>query len=89
MEPWRAPPPPLWGAFQPMYKKLYADMGTDTSGDTFNIHAGLVQILSGAVEPPPEFQPLYQKLYAKMGTDATTHFQAEASQATHTWNAAP
>lgn len=45
-----------------------------------------MQILSGAVEPPPEFQPLYQNLYAKMGTDATSHYQAEASLATHTWN---
>ncbi|KAK9837201.1 hypothetical protein WJX84_000592 [Apatococcus fuscideae] len=46
------------------------------------------QILSGAVEPPPEFQPIYQKLYAKMGTEPTSNYQAEASLATHTWNAA-
>ena len=54
-----------------------------------NWHAVLLQILSGAVEPPPEFQPLYQKLYAKMGTEPTSNYQAEASLATHTWNAAP
>lgn len=53
------------------------------------IYWKLLQILTGAVEPPPEFQPLYQKLYAKMGTDPTSNHQAEASLATHTWNAAP
>ncbi|KAK9861958.1 hypothetical protein WJX84_006541 [Apatococcus fuscideae] len=47
------------------------------------------QILSGAVEPPPEMNALYQKLYSRMAVDPTTAGEAEAKTATHTWNAAP